>query len=522
MTNPTKEKKPVKKGLISGLKRFFGGNVDVVEDEILEDYKANGFLVNDFYSYGSNIAYLENRAQQYETLRQLEGDGVISSALGLLVTAALGGHETTGEVVFIEKKPDITPQQEKMLDEIKAELEPLINRVIWSGCYEGVVYGDSYARLFVEPHKGVQSVMTNEITHPTRIVPYERAGLTVGYYLSGANTLGKQRDAAKMVLNALQMARFKMPRTTLNDEFETINMMMAQKVVDEITADKVDDAPVRPSRIGGSLITPAVQNAYKNYSITLSAMTTQRLIDSMDEAIFTYSIDGDLKNRETFKKSLENIFKRSKYMAEKVANGTQDERNRALLTRVRHLVPVSMDGRQSINDTATGGSKRAGGNTSIEDVMTNARLLAGALGVDLSLLGFADQMAGGLGEGGFFRTSAQVAERARVIRASATDFVEQIIQAHIVAKYGAFFDNADKFWDVNFFGSIAALEAEKRDSMNIAMSAGATMIQTLQQAKDMGMSKDAMKLFLTRQMMVDEDLAEVYVNFEAPPQDEGM
>ena len=127
-----------------------------------------------------------------------------------------------------------------------------------------------------------------------------------------------------------------------------------------------------------------------------------------------------------------------------------------------------------------------------------------------------------MGEGGFFRTSAQVAERARVIRASATDFVEQIIQAHIVAKYGAFFDNADKFWDVNFFGSIAALEAEKRDSMNIAMSAGATMIQTLQQAKDMGMSKDAMKLFLTRQMMVDEDLAEVYVNFEAPPQDEGM
>jgi len=44
MANPTKENKPVKKGLISGLKRFFGGNVDVVENEILEDYKANGFL----------------------------------------------------------------------------------------------------------------------------------------------------------------------------------------------------------------------------------------------------------------------------------------------------------------------------------------------------------------------------------------------------------------------------------------------------------------------------------------------
>ena len=39
---------------------------------------------------------------------------------------------------------------------------------------------------------------------------------------------------------------------------------------------------------------------------------------------------------------------------------------------------------------------------SIDDIMLHAKLLAGALGVDLSMLGFADTLAGGLGEGGFF------------------------------------------------------------------------------------------------------------------------
>lgn len=523
MANAPKDNKPVKKSMFSGIKRFFGSNVDTLTNEIDKDYKDSGFLVNDYYSYGSNTSYLENRAQQYSKIQELEGDGVISSAIGLMVTAALGGHETTGEVVFIEKKPNITPQQEAMLDDIKAQLEPLINRCIWSVCYEGATYGDMYTRIYAEDGKGVQSLLTNEITHPTRIVPYERGGLTVGYYLSGANALGNGRtkDNAKLVLNPFQMARFKMPRTSLSDEFSTISMVTAEKIVEEITTDKLSDLPVRPSRVGGSLITKAVQNAYENYAITLSGMTTQRLIDSMDESIITYTIDGDLQRREMFKKSLEDVFKKSKVFIDKIAFGTQGERNQALLARKRYLVPVSSDGRQSVSDAGVGGSKRAGGSTTIEDVMTNARLLSGALGVDLSLLGFADQMAGGLGEGGFFRTSAQVAERARIIRAAATDYIEQVIQAHIASKYGAFFDEKDKFWDVNFFGSIAALEAERRDTMNTSMMAGATMIQTLQQAKDIGMSENAMVLFLTRQMMVDEDLAKEYVKFEAPAQ-EGM
>ncbi|MDF0607276.1 hypothetical protein HZU77_016850, partial [Neisseriaceae bacterium TC5R-5] len=44
----------------------------------------------------------------YNKWAQMESDPIISTALLLLVTGALGGHETNGELVFIEQK-DSTP-----------------------------------------------------------------------------------------------------------------------------------------------------------------------------------------------------------------------------------------------------------------------------------------------------------------------------------------------------------------------------------------------------------------------------
>lgn len=515
------ENKQVKKGFFSRIQRLFGGDVDVVTEEIRSDVShgvGGGFIIDDQMAYhANNIPTREVRFNKYERIKNLEADGIISSAISLLVTAALGGHETTGDVVFIEQKPNATAEQKKIITDLQQSLLPMLNEVMYSICCVGATYGDSYARLHIKKGEGVQSIMHNELTHPTKIVPYERGGANVGYYLLGASS-GNNQDKSRCVLNTMQMARFKMPRT-LQDDHKSLGGLRGHRFMDELLADDVGDAPVRASNVGGSLITEAVQRAFANYSLTITGMTMQRLVDSIDEKIISFSADGDSKSYERFKRSLENIFKRSKDVADKVVNGTQEERQRALLTRVNHFVPVSSDGRQSISDTGTSGSRRTSV-TTIEDVMINARLLAGALGVDLSMLGFADQLAGGLGEGGFFRTSAQAAERARIIRTSCSDFVEQVIEAHIAAKYGKFFDKKDRPWQVNFFGSLSAFESEKRDTMNTAMGAGMTLVQSIQMLKDMGMSRKSIKIFLVRQMMVDEELADTYTDFEATQNEE--
>jgi len=54
----------------------------------------------------------------------MESDAICSNALSLLVTSALGGHETTGDIVFIEKTSlaDKDKKLGNIVDEINADL----------------------------------------------------------------------------------------------------------------------------------------------------------------------------------------------------------------------------------------------------------------------------------------------------------------------------------------------------------------------------------------------------------------
>jgi len=68
----------------------------------------------DTYLYGAGTTTVASplghgarggRARQiiYQKSMRMESDPIVSSALQLLVTSALGGHETSGDLVFVEK-----------------------------------------------------------------------------------------------------------------------------------------------------------------------------------------------------------------------------------------------------------------------------------------------------------------------------------------------------------------------------------------------------------------------------------
>lgn len=152
--------------------------------------------------------------------------------------------------------------------------------------------------------------------------------------------------------------------------------------------------------------------------------------------------------------------------------------------------------------------------------MLHARLLAGALGVDLSMIGFADQLSGGLGEGGFFRTSAQAAERARIIRVALTDFFNQIIDIHTLNKYNIVFDPKNRPWQINYYGSISALEAEKQRTKSDAMNAGGMLAQTIQLIKDSGFDEEMMREYLAKVMLLDDDQAAMFAKLANKKEEE--
>lgn len=447
------------------------------------------------------------RQEIYEKWSAMESDPIISSAVQLLVTAALGGHETNGELVFVEARS--FAKEDKRYDPIIQSVEglqPLFNKVATQMAFIGAIYGDAYARIFTDPQYGVTDIFWDELFRPQLVQPYERAGRTVGFVLSTG-----ERNFERMSIK--QLARLRMPRTQWVPQFGPIERALKY----EVTEDDPDKLPILPSLVGGSLIYPA-EDAYDNLWASLTGLVGQRWIDSIDEQIITVNVDNmDKDKKEQILRSYESMLRRSKGYAEDAV-----KRGRPVLERIRHLIPVFGDKQVATFSPISGGQATRAGDLSIDDIMLHARLLSGALGVDLSMIGFGDQMSGGLGEGGFFRMSAQAAERARVIRVALVDFFNSIIDIHTLTRFGIVFRPDERPWEINFYGSISALEADKQRTQMDGMSAGVGLVQAMRELKDMGADKKMMKEFLQKTMRLDEDQADLYSNIVDmnPPQAE--
>jgi hypothetical protein len=480
--------------------------------------QAQSIDVQQAYSYGDGLysaAYSllvsgsrqpRVRQQIYQKWSQMAGDAIVSTGLGLLVTAALGGHETTGDVVFIETTAAAKKDKAraKIVEEIQKDLAPQFNRIAYTVGYNGAWAGDGYARMYSEKGAGIVDLYVDEMVNPLTILPFEQGNQTVAY----ATCIGeKQLDR----LSILQIARLKMPRKVFVPQLSITEKAWRAT----LTQDDRMQLPILPAAVGGSFLYEA-ETAYDNMIAALIGIVGQRVLDSVDERMLGVQMSGATKEQqEKILNSLVAMLKSSKERAEKAV-----KEGRPILERIRHIMPIWNE-KQLINfDAGTPQSSSRSATISIEDVIMHARILSGCLGVDLSMIGFADQMAGGLGEGGFFRTSAQAAERARVIRASLSDFFNHIIDVHTYRKYGGMvFAPNDRPWAINFYGSISALENEQQTTRAASMNGGLLLAQAMQQCKELGMTKEQFEHYLIKEMKLDEADAKLYAPMieQAPP-----
>lgn len=465
---------------------------------------ASEITQSDLSLYGSGsttVASLLNSGSRTARTRQIiydkwalmESDPIVSTALKILVTSALGGHETSGDLVFLEKKPDLAENDKRnyYIDEIKADLVPLFNKIAYTSSYLAAAFGDSYVRVHSNKN-GVQDLYIGELVRPTLIQPFERGSRTVGYAISSGSKNFQRLDG-------LQMARMKLPRTQWIPQVGVIEKSMRYA----LDIDDMDDLPLMPGMVGGSFLYSA-EKPYDDLTSSLLGLVGQRWMDSIDEQMLTVNLEGMDKGQQSkFLESIRNMLTKSKQIAENAV-----KRNRPVMERIRHIVPVFNEKQLMQVAGNPGGQRNA--NVSIEDIMLHARLLSGSLGVDLSMLGFADQLSGGLGDGGFFRTSAQIGESSRVIRTAQDEFYNSIIDIHTYKKYGFVFDKKDRPFSINFYGSISALENEKQATRANAMNGGLMLVQAIQQFKELGADQEMMKQFLTRTMLLDEDISELY------------
>lgn len=448
-----------------------------------------------------------SRQQIYAKYQQMIHDPIINSALRLHVTAALGGHESKGQVLFIEctAEAEKDPKKKAIVDGINQDLSELLNNNVFTLAFNAIAWGDSYARVYSQDKQGVVDMLCDEMVLPPLVQPFEQGSKTIGY------VVGTATNSNGVKLSTTQMVRAKMPRSIYTPQARVMQKAFKTAILE-------DDnlmLPLLPSLVGGSFL-EGIEEPYDRLKMSMAGLVGQRIQDGLDEALLTLNMaDMSIAQQKTTATNLARMFNES---AQQTALAIRE--GRSLLGKKRHIVPVWND--KQLVQLQGGLNSQRSGTISIDDIMYHAKQLSGALGIDLAMIGFADQLAGGLGEGGFFRVSAQVAERSRMIRTALTKCINDIIDIHLYKKSGLALDDKDKFWTINFYSSISSLEKERQDTKLSAMNTGGILIQTLSQLKDLGLDKETIQHLLSTQMMLDEDSAKMVAESldKAKPQDD--
>ena len=334
------------------------------------------------------------------------------------------------------------------------------------------------------------------MVRPPLVQPFERGSRTVGY----AVYVGEKNFER---LDISQLGRLKMPRT----QWVPQNGVLEKSLRTALTEDDIDKLPMMPSMAGGSLLYNA-EESYDNLAAALMGLVGQRWMDSIDEQMVSVNLESmTVAQQEQFLKSIVAMLQRSKALAETAAkNGTP------VLERIRHIIPVFNEKQVTTISSASGGTSGRNGTITTDDVILHARLLSGAIGVDLSMLGFADMLSGGLGDGGAFRASAQAAERSRVIRGALSGFFNDVVDIHTLKRYGVVFPANDRPWNINFYGSISALENEQSITKTEAANGGMLLIQAIQMFKEAGATKEMMQSLLSNHFKLDEEEAKLFAD----------
>lgn len=490
---------------------WLGGSAEKMQEIRHENAFFGDSLYSASYSLlGQGNRRARTRQQIYDKWMQMMGDPIISAALTVLVTAALGGNATTGDVLFIEAKPDAREDKKRMavVEELRRDIAPLLNRIAFTVAYQGCGFGDAYARLYTRDGVGVIDAYTDEFVNPVTLLPYAQGSRTVGF----VSVIGERQFDR---LSLQQIARLKMPRRVYVPQVSVTEKAWRTC----LTEDDIDLLPVLPDSVGGSFLYEA-EVAYDHLTAALLGMNGQRVLDSIDERVLGVNMAGaTAEQQKAIEESIIAMLQASKERAQRAVN-----ENKPVLERIRHVLPFWNE-KQVVNfDMGSPSASNRSGTVSIEDVMFEARRLSGTLGVDLSMIGFADQIAGGLGEGGFFRTSVMAAERARLIRAAVEEFCNHVIDVHCFHRYGGkVWDAKDRPWDITFYGTISALENERQSTAERRANTGQALLQAMAQAREVGFNEAQMQLFLSKQMALDEEEAKSYAPvMSVKPPDDGQ
>lgn len=443
-----------------------------------------------------------HRKEIYTKWEKMLAFAPIAEGVGIHVTAALGGDSTTGQQVFItpamrlrgkDKGANAKVQLKQLEDRIK-HLEGLINANISKILRDALGFGDAYVRVWGEKGKGVLDIVCNEHTYPPLVQAYEQGSRTVAYHALDMKNWQKTISKFTMV----QMLRLKMPRITHVPQYDMTDGAYSAKV---LQSDNLNELPVFPAPVGGSFMYE-IEKPYENVILALSTMNSQQIADAVNQMFLTINMSGmPPAQRDAYKRGLSQMLKdHGKFVRNALEGGE------AIWETKYHILPT-FDEKQVLNPIGDIKGQRSSP-VNIETFMINVRLMMGGLGLDPSMVGWADMLSGGLGDGASFHTSAQIMRRAINTRNATKKFLNQLIALDWGYRYGEFFESEQDYpWQVEFYSDQSAAMSEELSNKQARMSALIVKAQAMAQLKELGISEENAARLLERDGGMDYEEA---------------
>ncbi len=461
-------------------------------------------VYENFEPYSLGVYYGEqlkrrDRKTIYTEYKMMMQDPTIHACLNMLVAAALGGHESRGEVIFIRPAdklmgPGIRAKELRKMVEAEAEhLQSLINRVIFSFARNGIGYGDSFARVYPQRGYGLAHILCDETVDPPLIQAFEQAGRTVGFHILEVSDY-ETRRLTKLGLH--QMVRMKMQRVSPLPQFR-IDHVLHQQLLQE---DDLSKVPIIPSPVGGSFL-QAVEPAWKEWMLSFAALNSQQIADSVNNQFFSMDVSAMPKAaREKYKIGLHQSLSALHEKVKKALQGGEP------LWQTNYTFLPSWGEKQVLN--SLGDLTKRAAPLNMELALTHLKRGVGALGLDLSLTGFMELISGGLGDGATFHTSAQVMQNSILIRQAVTDPIIDLCLMHFAYKYGTVYKRGDLPFKIEFYSDISAAATESLNNKNIRANNLSMTTGAILGLKEIELDEHSNFLLLTNTLGMDDSEAQ--------------
>jgi hypothetical protein len=500
------KKKSLWSRIFPGLGSAPASNNNALENQQYDLPPAN--VISDFYdgqlsdpagnvfSIAAQGSYLirqmpQSRLAKYPIFQVMASDPTIDSAIKMHISHALSAKSDNGEIISIESTSD---KEDPITLDLRNTFKEIINENIQAWAYNAAVFGMWTVRLYGSSGKGIELVRSDYYTHPRHMKLYERVGQLVGY----TSAYQQYYQGRVVLMEPWKFVAFRIPHWDVPLYQEPIRLSGVEFDIseDDFNAEEI----IETQNYGTSLIETAFGPWMDLLDAILSLNMSRKNASKLERMI---GVNTGTLSPQKAAHYLNTVA--SQILKTSQADANRDLRQGFIQTVYNYLLPIWGDGKGRLDISTVEGNPNI---EAIADINFAVNRLGSALGVDPSLLGFGEQLSGGLGDGGFFRLSILAGIKSNMLRRAIATGLEEMFDIHVAYKFNKTFLPGEKPWRIVFNSLSSAIEreeAENRDGRVNYATAFANMV-TVMDPQGMGMDAAAYKNFIwTDILKVDEE-----------------